>query len=307
MHDARDITTQLTAALRASVNGDGGWGYFQGKTSRIEPSCWAALALLDGALSSDERTLADGALSLLARWQRPDGLLVDVLGAPPNLAFNGLAAVVFERALAKRVIGLYQYRQAIDSLVGGIMASEGTRFPELDVARQNNRLFAWPWMEGTFSWIEPTCWCLLAIKKAAPASRLAAIPFRVAEAERMLANRCCVTGGWNYGSSNVLGKELVPYVTTSAVALLALRDRRALVEVARSVAWLTANWQREPSALALSLTLIAMRLYRQPAENVDRALYAHLAAAGLAENIATRATALYALTGAVHGFAALAV
>ena len=75
----------------------------------------------------------------------------------------------------------------------------------------------------------------------------------------MLADRCCLSGGWNYGNSNVLGKELSPYVPTTAVALLALQDRPALPEVVRSLEWLAGNWHRERSALALSLTLLAMQ------------------------------------------------
>lgn len=105
----------------------------------------------------------------------------------------------------------------------------------------------------------------------------------------------------------MLGQELLPYVPTSALALLALQDRRALPEVARSIAWLTLNWQREPSALALSLTQIAMSLYRQFPGDIERALRAHLAAAGPAANIATRAISLYALSGSRHEYAALAL
>ena len=123
----------------------------------------------------------------------------------------------------------------------------------------------------------------------------------------MLADRCCVSGGWNAGNSNMLGKELLPYVPTSALALLALQDRRELPEVARSVVWLTANWQREPSPLALSLTKIAMSLHRQSPDGVERALRVHLASAGPAANIATRAVSLYASSGSRHEYAALAV
>ena len=63
---------------------------------------------------------------------------------------------------------------------------------------------------ATFSWVEPTSWCILALKKAAPDPTARETADRVIEAERMLADRCCLEGGWNYGNSNVLGKELHP-------------------------------------------------------------------------------------------------
>jgi hypothetical protein len=301
------VTARLAATLRSSVNRDGGWGYFQGNTSRLEPTCWVALALLDGGAAREDDAIVAGALSRMEGWQGPDGLLSEMPGVPPNLAFNGLAAVAYQRALATRPGDPRQHRQFADAILAGILTIEGTRLPQEEVSRQNNQLSAWPWTNGTFSWVEPTAWCLLALKKAPAAPRRERAGIRIAEAERTLADRCCVSGGWNTGNSNMLGKELLPYVPTSALALLALQDRRALPEVPRSVAWLTANWQREPSPLALSLTQIAMSLHRQSPDDVERALRAHVAAAGPAQNIATRAISLYALSGSRHEYAALAV
>ena len=38
-------TNSLSDALLRSRNEDGGWGYYPGKASRIEPTAWAALCL----------------------------------------------------------------------------------------------------------------------------------------------------------------------------------------------------------------------------------------------------------------------
>ena len=84
MHAEGNINA-LAEDLRSSVNEDGGWGYFQGKTSRIEPTCWAALALLDGRLAEDDGSLVNSALSLLGRWQRADGLLSELAEPLPIL------------------------------------------------------------------------------------------------------------------------------------------------------------------------------------------------------------------------------
>ena len=49
---------------------------------------------------------------------------------------------------------------------------------------------------------------------------------RLEQAERLLFDRQCAGGGWNYGNSEVLGQKLHAYVPTTALALLALQDRR---------------------------------------------------------------------------------
>jgi hypothetical protein len=52
--------------LLATQNSDGGWGYFPGRESWLEPSGWAALALHGDPA-------ADRAYALLKRWQNADG------------------------------------------------------------------------------------------------------------------------------------------------------------------------------------------------------------------------------------------
>jgi len=305
--DCQALTARHADTLRSSVNGDGGWGYFPGKTSRLEPTCWAMLALLDsGATTADGWSLG-AAQARMAGWQSADGLLADTPAAPPNLAFNGLASVVMRRALAAHRADARRHGQVADALLSGILATEGSRFARAEQARQNNQLMGWPWNDGAFSWVEPTSWCLLALKKTAARPPRAGAAERIAEAERMLADRCCLSGGWNYGNSNVLGKELFPYVPTTALALLALQNRRELPEVARSLAWMAENWTREVSPMASSFALMAMRLYGRPAEDLERALCDRIVKAGPPDNLASTALVLYALTGSRHEYAALAL
>ena len=50
-------------------------------------------------------------------------------------------------------------------LLEGLTRVRGRSLPPSDVLTQNNALQAWPWLEGTFSWVEPTSYCLLALKR----------------------------------------------------------------------------------------------------------------------------------------------
>ena len=91
-----ELASHLRDVLVAGRNPDGGWGYYAGKSSRLEPTCWALLALLEDR-RPDDAAVVDAGLRLLAKWQRADGLIAEP-ALPPNLAFNGLASLVFTAA-----------------------------------------------------------------------------------------------------------------------------------------------------------------------------------------------------------------
>jgi hypothetical protein len=284
----RDVL--IADALRRGRNDDGGWGYYAGKASRIEPTSWAALHLSRAGKSYQD--LADGAARWLASRQRVDGLLDDLTGGPPNLGFNGLAA------LTVRSSGPWSGEPAKE-LLAALGATKGVA-AENTTARQDNALQGWSWIEGTFSWIEPTAWCLLALKKSPavlpPRERSA----RIDEAERLLLDRVCLTGGWNYGNSNVLGQELHAYVPTTALALLALQDRREHPSVQKSFEYLVRERLAERSGMALSLASICLRVYGAPAPDVDEGLVALAERHAFFNNLHIVAMALYSLTAQDH-------
>jgi hypothetical protein len=305
--DADAVCADILGILRTSVNADGGWGYSTRKTSRLEPTCWAILALRGAGDGPGDEARVDAALALVASWQRAGGLLSDTPSAPTNLAFNGLAAIVAQNALGAGRADGGSLKLLVGTLLAGISATGGVRLKQSAANRQDNHLVGWAWNEGTFSWAEPTSWCLLALKKARNLPGVVSAADRIDEAERLLVDRCCLSGGWNVGSSNVLGKELSPYVPTTAVGLLALQDRTALPEVVRSLAWLGGNWPRERSALALSMALIALRMHGRAVDEVERTIRAHVADSGLQGNLCSMALMLYALTGPRHEHSALRV
>jgi len=282
---------RLTAALRHGRNADGGWGYYAGKASRIEPTCWGALCLARAAALSAGSS--DAALRWLAARQRPVGFIDDATGEPPNIGFNGLAVLAVRNAdlsssgCAKR-------------LLDALGRTKGAAAEDGKASRQDNALHGWSWIEGTFSWVEPTSWCLLALKKSPallPARERAA---RIDEAERLLLDRVCQSGGWNYGNSNVLGKELNAHVPTTALALLALQDRRDHPSVQKSVDYLTRYRVAEPAGMALSLTSICLRVYGVPAADVDERLAALAEKHAFFNNLHVTAMALYSLTADEH-------
>jgi hypothetical protein len=282
-------TSDLADVLGRSRNADGGWGYYPGKASRIEPTCWAALYLSHAGRSKSDP--AGGASKWLASRQRADGLLDDATGAVPNVGFNGLAG------LAARHAGTWP-REHVTLLLDALGRMKGIAMKD-GPNRQDNKLQGWSWIEGTFSWIEPTAWCLLALKKSA-ALLARQTSARIDEAERMLLDRVCRSGGWNYGNSNVFGRELNAHVPTTALALLALQNRRDHPSVQKSVEYLMRQRLAEPAGMALSLTSICLRVYGVPATDVDARLAAVAEKHAFFSNLHVVAMTLYSLTGQDH-------
>ena len=188
---------QLTSLLLDARNVDGGWGYYAGKSSRLEPTCWALLALRNTNASIDS--------AVLKRWPARDGLLLERAGGEPNYAFHALGLLVLSRFLLEHETGNIRLASTLQR-VKGVSLKPSAAF------RQNNALQAWPWVAETFSWVEPTAWCLLALKQFGRSFPASVDSSRIAEAEHLLLDRVCTGGGWNYGNPSVLGQELRAHV-----------------------------------------------------------------------------------------------
>lgn len=287
----RSITSGLQQALLALRNKDGGWGYYTGKTSRLEPTCWALLALARQA-----GTTLD--IGPLRGWPRQDDCLVDVPGAPINYAFNALAAMT----LLQHPDGAALARP----IAGRIVMAKGVRLEQATALRQDNSLQAWPWIDQTFSWVEPTAYCLLLLKKMRheTGGTATAGDERIRVGERMLLDRACQTGGWNYGGSNVYGQELWAYVPTTALALLAMQDRRDEPVVAKSLQYLQKDAATEKSAPALAVSLICLRVFGIQAPSFEQELIPRLDLSRALGSTVALAMSLYALADTRHGMAA---
>ena len=75
----------------------------------------------------------------------------------------------------------------------------------------------------------------------------------------------------------------------------------------RSVGWLREARLKEPSAMALALTAIWLRLYGLPADDVDARLADDLDRAERIGNLQALAMMLYALTSDRHGARSLRI
>ena len=277
--------------LRESQNADGGWGPYAGGQSRTESTALALLALL-----AEDAERARRAGAWLAERQLPDGSW-SAGDALPAASWMGSLAVL---ALAATPDGAEAARR------GGVwlLETEGrghawwTRtlmrlFGRASSVELDPGLTGWPWTDGSFSWVEPTSYSLLALRAMRdelPADRTAA---RIRSGEAMLLDRMCEGGGWNYGNSRVLGQELWPYPDTTAVALLALHGARSRPGISLSLGALEGMTEEVESGLSLALAILCFRRYGRPTGELAERLRGRVEETGLLGE--TRALALATL------------
>jgi hypothetical protein len=239
---------------------------------------------LAGTEAPDGRLRA--AREFVRTHQREDGLIIESGMPGPNYAWNGLALLA---ALA----GASAPEPWAAALASGLLRVKGIALAPSQTSGQDNSLQAWSWTEGTFSWVEPTALCMLALKKAGAMD--AAARTRLLEAEALLLNRVCDQGGWNYGNAEALGQDLRPYVPTTALALLAMQDRREHPAVTRSRRWLREHATSEPSTMALSLAAMCLQTLGEDSA-AHEALARHVSASAALENFHWMAMAACALS-----------
>jgi hypothetical protein len=122
---------------------------------------------------------------------------------------------------------------------------------------------AWPWLPGCSSWIEPTAHALVALKKVSKALPEARVEDRIRMGEKMILERRCSDGGWNYGNRKVLGTDLPSYPETTALALLGLSGNRAL-DLSAPLSLAQRQWRETHSPLAQAWLAISLRSHGLP-------------------------------------------
>lgn len=253
----------LRQALVGRQQRDGAWSAGVGGPGFTEATALATLALR----ISEPEASARGA-AWLADRQRPDGAWppseqVGLSSWTTPLAMLALDAVhegAFERGVQWLMDhggrGYPWYQKLFFRL-----------FPEREAVELDPDLKGWPWLPDSFSWVEPTSYAILALRSRATSDDRIAL--RVDEAQRMLLDRVCDGGGWNYGNSRVLDESLWPYPDTTAIALLALAGRERNTEIDESLSALRSMTREVSSMLSLSLAALCFDLYGLDAEDVQ--------------------------------------
>jgi len=213
-------------ALAAQACLGGGWGYAPEQSAHLEPTCLALLAL------SREAQRFAAAIESGKNWLRQcavgDGTYRLERGRPE--AVWPTALVLFVQAV------LGEEDACLNETAAALLARKGRQADgddEKDVNDIDGKLIGWPWAEGTFSWVEPTAWACLALRRAGQDEHP-----RVREGLDLLLDRALDDGGVNYGNRRIFGTALEPIPGPTALMLLALQGRPNHPRIQAAVAYL---------------------------------------------------------------------
>jgi hypothetical protein len=248
-----DSAQKALQFLLRTRNADGGWPYTPGQVSAPEPSCYGTLAVCDSTANLEW-------IDKVGAQKRPGG-------ADPQWTHS--LALLTLKALGQRP-------DARNRIIETLLRAEVKQPASNSKVDIDGSLRGWSWVEGTFSWVEPTSYALLALKSAGVITHP-----RIQEAERMLLDRTCSDGGWNYGNRVVWGATLKAMTSTTALAALALqRAGGAEKVVTRAMDLLDREVQVAPSSLALALTVLCFDAFGRPSMHLQERLVARQGADG---------------------------
>jgi Squalene-hopene cyclase C-terminal domain len=251
--------------LLGAQNEDGGWGAVKGKRSNTESTSFALMALksLEGK-SFDPQTTAG--LKWLLEHQKDDGSW-SLNDAAKESSWTTPIAVL-------ALLSFQDQRQHALKAAKWILTQEGRKpgwvaslLVRLSLVKKMTELdpylSGWSWTAGAFSWVEPTSYSLMALKKLKGSLDGTNCEERIRQGEMLIYDRMCENGGWNYGNSRVLGEALWPYPDVTAVALIALQDRATNEANQISLRALDALMREAASGTALGWGILCLSLYNQ--------------------------------------------
>ena len=290
---------RIFTALLTNQNADGGWGATQSKRSNTE-----ATSLAVSALKSSPEGRAVESVGRGAKWltlhQNQDGSwplneAVKDGSWTTALAITALSAFPEHQ---KPVLGAARWLLEQEGSKPGILAqlillvTGKTKMSEL-----NKDPVGWSWVPNSFSWVEPTSYALIALKRLRTRLTDTNVNERIRQGEAMVYDRMCSGGGWNYGNSKVLDYALWPYPDITAVALIALQDHADDKANQESLQTLRKTAREVDSGLALCWGSICLNLYGQEVSQWNSRIEKRFDETNFLGETKTLALALMALNG----------
>ncbi len=225
----RDLRPYLDR-LAALAHPNGGWGYAPGQPAHLEPTCLGLLAL---SLQPDaHRDVFERARAILSSSAAGDGTYRLMRGRDEAVWPTALVLFV-ESVLDGPMEPRNQAAAALVRLQGRTPKFDETEEVDEEIHDIDLSIVGWPWADGNFSWVEPTAWACLALRRAGHGEHA-----RVKEGQRLLLDRTFDEGGINYGNRHILGKPLEPVPGPTALTLLAMQGHESEPRVAASIRWL---------------------------------------------------------------------
>jgi hypothetical protein len=129
----------------------------------------------------------------------------------------------------------------------------------------------WPWVDRTYSWVEPTAYGLMAMRACGYL-----VHSRTSDAIHLLLDRQLPSGGWNTGNTLAFGKEMRPTPESTGVALATLAGLAPKAAVEKSLAYLKSGLASLDTPMSLAWAILSLCAWQervdQPKEKILRVL-----------------------------------
>jgi len=257
------LRQEILVSLRSAQNADGGWGFHAGKQSRVEPTCWAARAILDSQKSTDSEAVRK-LIGFLRSKQLPDGSWPATDGTDSGSWVTSHACALLAR--------IPDCKKAVEAGLQWLIddyprdSNPWRKFlkkfqRDTHIVAHNDSYRGWGWTPRTSSWVEPTAFALMAFGRAQSAGLAASISERRQLAISLLYDRMCPGGGWNCGNPRVYGVDGDALVLPTCWVLLALSDSPEHPSRALGIAWLQQALPQIETAGSLAVARITLENY----------------------------------------------
>ena len=287
--------------LIETQNPDGSWGYTPGKAGALEPTAYACLSLvgIPRALNSLQK-----GIDTIRATQSPGGgwpvSQSDNQQSPWVTALAGFALLNVDGLISASELVANFLVNAVEKTPRHWILRIAEWMQSWDSTYVDQNLRGWNWNSGTATWIEPTAYGLIFLKKFRSVGgwvndgRTRNLNEVTREADELIYGRACKDGGWNYGNSRVLGEELRPYPLTTALALIALQDSPNRIENRKGREYLNKSIDDEKSALALSFATLCLQIYGEETSRIRQKICDLYDETHFFSNVRTTALALLA-------------
>ena len=231
---------------------EGGFPYYRANSSSAEPTFLAALALFASGAPAERTKLL---LSWAQTLQNMDGSVsVNPGHRGQGLWLTAQAAITFHH---------YGFKENLKRAQDFLLSLRSITIPNDPRIKQDNTLAGWPWVPGTFGWVEPTAWSLIALQISGYAGHPRAV-----EGRKLLLDRRIPSGGWNYGNPNLDDKELLPFWDTTGLVLTALCGQTDIERLRPSLDLVEKKQDKIESVCGLAWAAISLQAYERDASRL---------------------------------------